>query len=334
MWTAALSGAGGAAASGWWDTYIFPQNVQRGFAALSAFTRSVPFALSALTPVSLSVATVEPVGYEPLKVTGFGGTFGAPPGPDVTYRITPDGIFPPISQQSAFIYGLAYNVQYSRPQRYVVAPPVDTTLTVTVRRVSEQAPAKLVVIIDGVTAGQATLSPGNTNVSISVPIQAGEHTVIIDNLGDDFLELESFEINSYIVPLRTVALADRERGVLLAWVQHRQYTWQNVAANVAAQPVSVALTCTAMPAGLYLVELWDPLTGNVIGQEDVYVEGTPTGTLTVTLVPVTSMIAVRAFRLAEPGALPTVTPVLTATPRISPTPTLTPIPTATSEGTD
>lgn len=333
MWATALSGAGGGAASWWWNTYFFPQNLETTLAPLAAFVQGVPWASSNLTPISLSLSTVAPIALEPLTVTGFGGAFGAPPGPDVTYRITPDGIFPPLAGQSAYLYGLSYNAQFSRPQRYVITPPTDTTLTVNVRRVSDQAPATLVVIIDGETAGQAAFSAGNTNVSITVPIRAGERSVIIDNLGEDFMELESLVIGAYISPLRTLALADREQGYVLAWVQHRLYTWENVAKNLAIPPVSVSLRIGGLPAGLYRVELWDPASGNVIGVEQVMTVGSPTGTLTMNLLPVKTMVALRAFPIAQPGNLPTLTPAPTATPRQLPTApaAVTPLPSVTAE---
>lgn len=71
------------------------------------------------------------------------------------------------------------------------------------------------------------------------------------------------------MPLRTLALADRQRGMLVVWAQNRQYTWQNAAQNLAVQPVSATINMNEMPAGLYNVELWDTTTGNVIGEEQV-----------------------------------------------------------------
>ena len=328
MWATALSGAGGSAASWWWDTYIFPNGLQNNFGPLANFTKDIPFASSDLQPASLTISSDPTATFDSLKVSGFGGTFGAEPGPDVVYRLTPDGIFPPITQQSAFIYGVTYNAQFSRPQRYVITPPTDTTLTVTVRKVSDQAAARLVVIIDGETAGQVALSPGTQNIAISVPIKAGEHNVVIDNLGDDYLQLESLEVANYILPLRTLALADRQSGILVAWAQNRQYTWENAAKNLAVQPVSATINMNDMPAGLYNVELWDTTSGNVIGEEQVYVTGAPNGTLSISLIPISDMLAIKAIRVAEPGNLPTTTPIPTATPRIVPTQPSNPTPTA------
>jgi hypothetical protein len=157
-----------------------------------------------------------------------------------------------------------------------------------------------------------------------VPISAGEHTVVLDNLGDDYLQIDSVEIAQYITPLRSVALVDRTQGIFLAWFQHRDYTWQNVAKNVNVKPVTVSLRVSGMPPGMYRLELWDPLNGNVVGQEDVTIPGTKDGVLTADLLPVSKSIAVRAIRVAEPANAPSPTATLTPTPRILSTPVTTP----------
>jgi hypothetical protein len=210
----------------------------------------------------------------------------------------------------------------------VITPPVDTTLTVNVLRGSEQASARLAILIDGQTAGEITISPGTRNVSLTVPIKAGERQVVIDNLGDDFLQLDSIEIGAYILPLRTMALADRKTGLLLAALQHRQYTWQNVAQNLAIPVINATIGVTGMPSGEYLIEQWDPFTGNVVGQETITLAANGDGMLTISLLPINSLLAVKAIRIAEQGNLPPVTPIPTSTPRIpvTPTPTSTPMP--------
>jgi hypothetical protein len=115
--------------------------------------------------------------------------------------------------------------------------------------------------------------------------------------------------------LRTVALADRTSGIFLAWLQNRDYTWQNAAKSANIKPISVAMRVNGMPPGMYRLELWDPVSGNVVGQEDVLIPGNKAGDLTMDLLPISKSMAVRAIRVAEPGNVPSPTPTLTATPR-------------------
>jgi hypothetical protein len=323
MWATALSGAAGSAASWWWDTYLFPQNLIAGFGPLAAFTRGIPWNTADLAPVSVFLAGDASLDYQPLRITGYNGTFGAAKAPDLTYRITADGVVPPVTSASSFLYGVTYSTQFSQPHKYVITPPTDTRLTVNVRRVSDRAPARLVIIVDGKTVGEMALSPRSEPASLTIPISAGEHTVVLDNLGDDYLQIDSVEIAQYITPLRTIALADRNMGIFLAWLQHRDYTWQNVAKNASVKPVTVSLRVGGMPPGMYRLELWDPFSGNVVGQEDVTIPGTKDGILTADLLPISRSMAVRAIRIAEPANAPSPTPTLTPTPRILSTPVTT-----------
>ncbi|HVO41095.1 MAG TPA: DUF5060 domain-containing protein [Aggregatilineales bacterium] len=320
-WAAALSGAGGGASSWWWDTYLFPQNLIPSFGPLAAFTKDIPWNIADLRPIGVSFGDTK-LDYKPIRVTGFTGPYGGPKAPDMTFRLTDDGIVPSITLTSSYLYGVTYSTQLSQPLRLVVSPPVDTTFTVNVRRVSDKAKAKLVILIDGKTMGGVTFSPNSPPAGLSVPITAGEHSVVVDNLGDDFLQLDSIEVGAYIAPLRVIALGDQKAGLFLAIVQNRDYTWQNAARSIEAKPIMAALTVNAMPPGRYRLELWDPFTGNIIGQEDATIAGTTPGKLTIGLLPISKMIAVRAIRTAEPGNAPGPTPTLTETPRpLGPTPT-------------
>lgn len=306
MWATALSGAGGSAASDWWDTYLFPQNLTSIFGPLAAFSKGIPWNSADLQPISVGLMSDSTSGYQPIKITGFNGAPNAPRDPtDTVYRLTTEGLLPPPATITSYLYGSVYSSQLKRAQKYLIAPPIDTTLTVNVKRVSERAAARLTITIDGKLAAQLTIKPQSPLASLTVPLSAGEHTVILDNLGDDFLQLDSIEIAAYLAPLRAVALADRKMGIFAAWLQHRDYTWENVARKVEPKPLNFQLRIGGMPPGVYRVELWDPFSGNVVGDEMLTVSGSEPGALTITLLPITQMLAVRAFRVNEAGATPT-----------------------------
>jgi hypothetical protein len=98
-------------------------------------------------------------------------------------------------------------------------------------------------------------------------------------------------------------------------------------------PLEATFSAQNMPSGMYRVEFWDVFSGDVIGVEDVFVNGAVDGTLRVNLPPIASLLAVRAIRYAEPSdrrtPTPTFTPTERATPTFTPTATLTPSATAT-----
>jgi hypothetical protein len=202
-------------------------------------------------------------------------------------------VIPPISDVPAYLYGQVYSSQLSQAQLYRIAAPVDTYLEIRVRRVSSQAGARLVVTVDNQNMAELELAPDSRNVAVRVPLTVGEHHVVLDNFGDDWLELEYLQVGHLLAPARVLTLRDSTSGVALAWVQHRDYTWENVAAATERSLIVLHYRLDQMPAGRYNVEIWDPLSGAVVGDEVVRVG--EDGVLLIQLLPMDSELAIRAF---------------------------------------
>jgi hypothetical protein len=331
IWAAALSGSAGGAMPWWWDTYIDQENLYRIFTPLTLFSQGVLWNSANLQPAQIALRTDNPQVYETLRIDDFNRDFLGESPPDTIYRLTADGAVPPTSQLSSFLYG-EFNAERSRPQTFVIASPTDSELTIAVKSVSATAPAILVIDIDGSEVARVDFSPNSANISVTVPISAGEHTVVLDNLGKDWLELDYIEIPQYRAPIRALALADHKLGMALAWAHHRGYTWDHVSQGVQLEPLDFQLLIPDMPAGVYRITFWNTATGDVIGEENVTLGENSDGTLRINLLPITSQLAVRASRVAGPEATPTLssTQVITRTPQVS----LTPSPTATATATD
>ncbi len=336
MWASVLAGAAGAGASWWWDTYLEPRDLVTIYRPLAQFTAGIPWNRLQLVPVLPRLVTNDPALYTPLRLEGFDRRFMTDALPDLgDYWLTPEGSFPAINTLSSFIFGQTFNSQLNRPHAYLVAPPVDTTLAVMVRNVSPQRGARLVLHRDGELVAALDLAAGAPRTTIMVPLPAGEHRIELDNQGDDWLQIGYVSIEHYVAPLRAMALADRDHGVLLAWFQNRDYVWQRAAEAIQTVPPGFTAEFPNMPAGEYRVEFWDPFTGQVIGEDRVRVLPDDGGVLTVELLPIDRALAVRAFPLGG-LILPTLTPTPvrpTATPVPSPTATRTPLPTRTPTDT-
>jgi hypothetical protein len=324
LWATALSGASGGSMSDWWDSYIIPQGLSRYYAPLAAFTAGIDWSNLDLWPAQAALLTEQAGAYLPVRLSNFRRQFAARPEDVITRTITADGVLPDIDTLPSFLYGQVFNAQFSQAQRYRVVPPVDTYLEVAVRAVSTQADARLLIQVDGATAAELSLRAGNQDVTIRVPLSAGEHTVTIDNLGDDWLELEYIEVGQLVAPARVLTLRDVQAGIALAWLQHRDYTWEKMADDVAREPILFEYQLAGMPAGRYVAEVWDSLSGAVVGEELLRVGDD--GLLRFTLVPMNSQLAIRAVRQSDaPITVPT--EVSTETP--SESPTITPTPTVT-----
>ncbi len=317
LWAAALSGAGGGGMSDWWDSYIIPQGLMRYYAPLASFTADIDWPNLNLEPAQAGLLADDISSYLPVRLDGFRREFAVSPQPVVPHTITADGVFPDLIDVPSFLYGQVFNSQFSQAQNYRVAPPVDTYLEIAVRAVSTQADARLVVQIDNVNAAEIQLRAGSRDTAIRIPLRAGEHTVTVDNLGDDWLELDYIEVGQLIAPARSLTLRDRDAGVVLVWLQHRDYTWDKAAAGIERDPIQLDFRLDRLPQGRYVAEIWDPLSGAVLGEEILNVEDD--GILRFRLLPLDRQLAVRAIRQPD---MPTSVPSLTATQISSMTPSL------------
>lgn len=319
LWASALSGAGGSAASDWWYTYVIPQDLQRYYTPLAAFVAGVDWPNLDLQPVEAALVTDDYSLYLPVRITDFNRQFTAAPREVVVHTITPDGVFPPINTVPSYLYGQVYNNQLSQAQIYRVTLPVNSYLEIGVSRVSTQAGARLSVLVDNQNALDLTLTIGSPKTVVRVPLSAGDHEITLDNLGDDWLEIDYLEIGQLQAPARVLTLRDSTVGVALAWLQHRGYTWEAI--DTPRQAIQFRYVLDRMPPGRYSVEIWDALSGAVIGEELVQVG--VDGMLTAPLTPMDSQLAIRIFRIGDLTTTPEV-PVSTATQPPSVTPDLPP----------
>lgn len=313
IWAAAFSGAGGAAMSAYGDTYVEPLNLQRYYPPLAAFAAAVDWAHLNLAPAEAALLSDDATLYQPLRIDAFASATGQAP-PAAVHTISGDGVQPDVSETPRRLYGQLYNQRWSGAQHYHLAVPHDTTFEARVRGTSTQAGARLVVSVDGNIAAELVLSAGAKDVALRVPLSVGEHDITLENQGDDWLDLDYLEIGQLVTPVRLLTLRDTQAGVALAWLQNRDYTWDRLA--VAREPLLFTYRVEQMPRGRYSVEIWDPLTGGVVGSELVRVGAD--GVLSVELVPLTAELALRITRQVE-TLPPTPTPLALATNTPAPT---------------
>jgi hypothetical protein len=300
LWASIFARTAGSAMPWWWDTYIDAQNLYHLYTPLALFIAGIPWNTLDLQPFQPGLVSDIAIAYEPLRIDDFNRQFRSASLQDTAFYITADGGIPPTTLMSGYLYGKRFNATNSRPQTLIITPPVDTNLTIAIRNTSTAADAQLLVTIDGTPVTSLNLSAGTGSTTITVPLTAGRHEVVFDNPGDDWLQLDYLEIAAYRAPLRTLALADLEKGIALIWIQHRDYTWQNVQANTNIRPLDFRLELPGMPAGMYRVEFWDTQSGNIIGEEQVTVSMESNNVLRTSLLPVQTELALRVFRIAAP----------------------------------
>jgi Domain of unknown function (DUF5060) len=331
LWSALFSGAAGGAASDWWFNYVIPQGLQRYYRPLASFVTGIDWPDLNLQPAEAGLISADYSQYKAVHLNNFNRLLTARPVDVVTHTITADGVFPPLDNVPSYLYGQVYNNQLSQAQIYRVTVPVESYLEIGINKVSTQAGARLSTRIDNQEVVNLSLPVGSKETAVRVPLPAGEHEITLDNLGDDWLELSYLEIGLLQAPARALTLRDSDAGIALAWLQHRDYTWDQVAAGAQRQPVLFTYQLNRMPPGLYSVEIWNPLTGDVFGEELVRVGDD--GILSAELVPMDAQLALRIFRQPESSAVDaTASSTAVATPALTDTiapPTATSVPTET-----
>lgn len=302
LWATTFSGAAGSGMSWWWDTYLDPQNLYTLYTPLALFTQNIPWSTSDLAPIEVGLTSLEPISYETIRIDDFNRLYRSSSPPDMVYRVTGDGADPPTSLMSSYLYGQRFNAENSRPHTFLISPSVNTSLAIRVKAVSTAASAQLVVQVDDVEVTRLDLTAGTRDIAINVPLSAGTHTVILDNLGDDWLEIDYLEIPNYRAPLRALALADGDKGIYLVWLHHREYRWENVQAGLEREPYTMTLQIPRTASGNYRIEFWDPLSGNLIGEEVVTVAEGQTS-LSLPLLPIDTQLALKIIRLDAQATL-------------------------------
>jgi hypothetical protein len=311
--------------------YVTPLVWQRYYRALESFTGAFDWARLDVLPAD-AILLNDDFLYQTLKLGGFTHVYSAPTAPPMMHLITSDGAVPDLSELSGFMFGQVNNRAWHQPLRFHVAIPQETYFQARVRSTSTEAGARLVVRVDGKVAAELLLDAGAKNVAVRVPLGIGEHDIALENMGDDWLELDSIEIGQFIAPVRMLTLRDSDAGVALSWLQSREYAWDTL--DAPRESLLFTYRIDEMPTGKYTVEIWDPLSGAVIGSVNSSVGGS--GILTVDLVPMSEELALRIQRqpaIETPSPTPTSFTIVTNTPVLTESVTATFTPTSTPSST-
>lgn len=295
LWAAALAGAAGGAVSAWGETYAIPQELERYYAPLTAFAAGIDWANLDLQPAEAGLLVADRALYRSVRLTDFNRQIRAPLSEPRIHVISADGISPDPRTIPSYLYGLVYDNRFNQPMHYRVVTPVNTYFEVGIRAVSAQAGARLIIALNEDVAAEFALQSGSTDASVRIPLPVGEHQVTLNNSGEDWLEIDYIEIGQLIAPARVLTLRDSEAGVVLAWLQHRAYTWEMAAEP--AEPVQMRYRLDNLPPGRYLAQVWLPGSGAVVGEEVVIVG--EDRVFLLDLIPMNSQLALRAFRLPD-----------------------------------
>jgi hypothetical protein len=186
--------------------------------------------------------------------------------------VAPDGI----GDLPRYLQGYYHRDWGSNFTFLVNYPPGGGVFAVHITQVAA-AGAGLTITVDGATANSiafpATGSVQNTNVTLTVSVAAGQHTVHLINPGWDWLVIGDITLNPYAPMLGAYQIGNSNFAAL--WFWHRT----NIYHPTATTMVSGTFPLSGLQPGTYAATWWDTFGGLALSNFTFTVVGTNAVTL-------------------------------------------------------
>ncbi|MFA6186764.1 MAG: DUF5060 domain-containing protein [Phycisphaerae bacterium] len=263
----------------WWDYYINPLNLYGEFTALKVYAANENLADCNLADAPRAVS-----GGQSIYATPVISDFYAASSQTV-FTLQGDQ-FPGMDKLSMWLHGSAQAAIKSNPT-FNLNMAASGSLKIHVALVSNWGNNSLRVLVNSVQVFSAAYANNLANFVITVPLAAGQQSVNIENTGQDWFKISSYEFApSTISYLSSIGLSNKDRAFIWIYDTGSQFgqTAHGVFHN---EPVIVK----GLDNGSYIVEVYATRgTGGVIasGRAD-----SVSGMLTYTLPDFSKDIAVK-----------------------------------------
>lgn len=261
LWGSLFGGGLGTAMTWWWDNYIHPQDLYHHFYGISQLVNEIPFLDQNLSPAgALVVGAPDDLTLNPSLGWGSIGTS------EIT--ITETGlVLPPGAVLSQFLYGSQWNTQFRSPPSFLVNYPVSGDFVVTTGAETGTAP-KITIKLDGATLIDQTAL---TNTSYTITVPAGNHTIMVDNTGTDWILISSYRFEGLGSQIDAHVLVAETKEMVTGWALNNRYNHQHIADFGEPDPTPPAtILVEGMQNGTYSLRWYDSGTG-ALGGNDVAV---------------------------------------------------------------
>jgi len=299
LWAAMLSGSAGTAMLWWWDSYVEPYDLYGEFSSVAAFAAEVDWVEERYEPREAAevrfAAGQEPTEYPTLIVEPRGSSWedGSRYNEPQRFRVGGNGAVENHRALSRIQHGLVNHPTWHNPATFEVDYPRAGRFEVVVEGVSGHGGAAIAISLDGVRATRTDFfdrQPDSTDTmheydgSYGIGVPAGQHTIVVENLGRDWFDLREFRLTHYLAEpnVRVLALANGRSA--LVWVQNKENTWWKRRGGALPTPMAACeIELRGFEPGAYAVEQWDTYAGDVIARssyessEGTVVVTTPAG---------------------------------------------------------
>jgi hypothetical protein len=195
----------------WWDSYIEPLNLYGEFLALSRYADGEDPAAH-----HLSKADLDTTGLPKWVLVSPGLTGFYDKSTQTVFTVGPDGGVPGTDRLSAWLHGSSKNAYRSDPT-FTVDVSAGDVFRIRVQEVSASGSNSLRVLVDGRQVLSSAYPNGSAGFLIEVPLPAGRHAVKIENTGQDWFQIASYEfVNPSKGCLELIGLSGADHAYLWA----------------------------------------------------------------------------------------------------------------------
>lgn len=256
LWASLMAAQAGASCPWWWDT-IDPENDYFLFKSARDY-----LSLSGLPDQNSLIKSTPKISGATASALNFAPGGGWQPVTQDVFTVgdaAPDGI----GSATSFLHGVWHHGDMNMTNGYtfLVNYPQAGTFSVQVLETSTFGNASLGIRLDGVTKTNVTFpfaAGGLTNITFSIAVPAGSHSIVLTNGAFDWLVLGDLTLNPYVSMLGSYAVGNT--NFQSAWVWHRT----NLYLPNASVTTTGTLAVKGLQAGDYAAAWWDCYAGGVL----------------------------------------------------------------------
>lgn len=288
-WAALFEGSASVPCNWWHESYFRKHNLYHRFAGLARFVAAIDLTRAWQPTGDLTLEWVTPPAQPRREDFDFGGRGDNWRKLDAAPVVTPhsDGTVDGAGNLPTLLHGNAHR-EVRVPWTFQLALDQPTSFDLQIGTASNNP--VLVATLDGqeIFRREFTTAEGLGKSStyreqwklwetvydetVSLPLPAGRHELVLTNEGGDWLTISSFRIPDFVVrrrpPLQSIGL--RDGAHFMAWVRNTGYWWLPISEGKAIEPVAPSkLALPDLPGGRYKLELWDTVQGVVTSSSEV-----------------------------------------------------------------
>jgi hypothetical protein len=267
LWASLMSKASGAAQFWFWDIVGRDHFLPR-FSAVQRFAKESAFALQTnLGPIDVDIQTPK------LGPLTFGPGMDWGPWLATDFVVHRSGQIDGLGGMTEYIQGKSNTDMFSRASIKLDFPS-DGTFSIGITQIAEKG-AILKASLDGAPplmlkldappapparqGGRQSQRNIYLNETLSIPITAGPHTLLLENPGEDWFRIKNFVLTPYSPQIGVLAKGNDHYAML--WLYRRE--------SSGPDPIAATLKIPGLAAGSYQVTWWDTEEGKVSKVETV-----------------------------------------------------------------